>query len=91
MGALAATIVVAIPLVVWASVFLPGTQPANGSGDPAYPRFQDGLSPGTFDRPGVCDNCHQGYRLAIEPIYEPFDTWSGSMMANASTASTIAR
>jgi hypothetical protein len=80
---LAATVIVAIPLIVWASVFLPGTQPADGSGDPAFPRFMDGLSPGTFERPGLCDNCHQGYKLASEPIYEPFDTWSGSMMANA--------
>src|SRR5436190_13251173 len=79
-----ALIVIATPLVLWASVLLPGTQPAVGTADPAYPRFLDGLSPGTFDRPGVCDNCHQGYKLAVEPYYEPFDTWMGSMMANAS-------
>ena len=66
---------------------MPGTQPSDGSGDPAFPPFTDdsagGPVPGTFDRPGVCDNCHQSYRHAGELMYEPFNTWSGSMMANA--------
>ncbi len=45
-------------------VFLPGSQP---------------LESGTFSDPDVCDNCHGGYNLAVEPAYN----WRGSMMAQA--------
>lgn len=73
----------ATPLVVLAAVNLPGTQPADGTGDPAYPPFRNGASPGTFQRPGACDNCHEGYRQAGQAIYESFDAWAGTMMAQA--------
>ncbi len=62
---------------------LPGTQPSNGTGDPAFPPFRDGALPGTFDRPGACDNCHSEYHAANEATYEPFETWAGSMMAQS--------
>ncbi|GAB4376096.1 MAG: hypothetical protein Kow0062_15930 [Acidobacteriota bacterium] len=67
-----------------APVVLPGTQPADGSGSPDFPAFvdEDG-TPGTLDPPGRCGACHKGYRQFGEQMYEPYDTWSGSMMANA--------
>lgn len=87
---IAAAALVSLPLILFAGgsgVMLPGTQPSDGSGDPAFPRFLDdsagGPVAGTFDRPGVCDNCHQGYRAFGQEMYEPWDTWAGSMMANA--------
>lgn len=62
---------------------LPGTQPSDGSGHPDYPPFRDGADPGTLDNPGNCANCHGDYRDAGQKIYEPFDSWAGSLMANA--------
>lgn len=44
--------------------FLPGSQP---------------LQSGTILSPDLCDNCHGGYDLAVEPAYN----WRGSMMAHA--------
>ncbi|MCB0821916.1 MAG: hypothetical protein KDC09_04415 [Bacteroidales bacterium] len=44
--------------------FLPGSQP---------------LESGTFVDPDVCDNCHGGYDLNVEPAFN----WRGSMMAHA--------
>jgi hypothetical protein len=44
--------------------FLPGSQP---------------LESGTFSDPDVCDNCHGGYDLNVEPAFN----WRGSMMAHA--------
>ena len=87
----ALVILLSTPLLLRAGnggVMLPGTQPADGSGDPAFPPFlNDALPgppiPGTFDRPGVCDGCHENYRAPGETIFEPWDAWSGSMMANA--------
>lgn len=81
----AATIVLAIVFVAIADgVELPGTQPSDGSGAPGFPPFMNGSKEGTFDDAGNCSSCHGGYRNAGEPIYEPFDTWAGSMMAQAS-------
>lgn len=72
-------------VVVAAGIFLPGTQPADGSGDPDFPAFRNGTKPGTFDTPGNCagGGCHRNYRATGEPIYEPYDSWAGSMMANS--------
>ncbi len=71
--------------VIAAGIFLPGTQPADGSGDPNFPAFKNGTKPGSFDNPGNCagGGCHRNYRAAGEPIYEPYDSWAGSLMANA--------
>lgn len=44
--------------------FFPGSQP---------------LESGTFANPDLCDNCHGGYDLAVEPAFN----WRGSMMAQA--------
>jgi hypothetical protein len=44
--------------------FLPGSQPNQS---------------GTILSPDLCDNCHGGYDLAVEPAYN----WRGSMMAHA--------
>ncbi|NJN64978.1 MAG: hypothetical protein HC882_08970, partial [Acidobacteria bacterium] len=66
------------------AVSLPGTQPADGSGDPSFPAFvDDGGAPGTLDNPSSCSGCHGGYRQSGEPIYEPSDSWAGSLMANS--------
>lgn len=65
------------------SVPLPGTQPADGSGDPSFPAFEDSGAPGTLDDPSRCAACHGGYRQFGEPIYEPYDAWAGSLMANS--------
>src|SRR5687768_14636198 len=73
------------PIVAFAAgVLLPGTQPSDGSGDPAFPPFRNGADPGTLERVGVCDNCHSDYALDTEPSYEPWDSWAGSMMSQAS-------
>ena len=66
-----------------AGVLLPGTQPADGSGDPAFPPFRNGMMEGRFVAPGQCARCHEGYRNPVEPVHEVQDSWSGSMMANA--------
>ena len=44
--------------------FLPGSQP---------------LESGTFKDASFCKNCHGGYDLAVEPVFN----WRGSMMAHA--------
>lgn len=76
--------VLAAPLILWAAgVDLPGTQPSDGSGDPLFPAFMDGTGPGVLRRPGLCDNCHAGYRSFGQAMYEPWDTWAGSMMAQS--------
>lgn len=80
---LTVTLFVLVPIVLALGVELPGTQPADGSGAPGFPLFQNGNQVGTFDSPGQCENCHGGYRNAGEPIYEPYDSWAGSMMAQA--------
>ena len=64
-------------------VDLPGTQPADGSGLAGYPPLQDDSREGTFDPPSVCDNCHADYRETGQPIHEPSNSWSGSLMAMA--------
>ena len=66
-----------------AGVFLPGTQPRDGSGDPAFPPFANHDEPGLLDVPGRCSVCHGGYREPEVAPYEPHDTWAGSLMANA--------
>ena len=65
-------------------VLLPGTQPADGSGDPAFPAFRNGMMEGSFVAPSQCSRCHEGYRAPGEPLHEVQDTWAGSLMANAS-------
>lgn len=87
-GALAALLAVALTFILAASpetgLPLPGTQPRDGSGDPAFPAFSNGAGqPGTLDSPSSCSGCHGGYRQSGEPIYEPTDSWSGSLMANS--------
>ncbi len=71
--------------VLGAGIHLPGTQPADGSGDPAFPAFKNGTKPGVLDDPGGCagGGCHRAYRAPGQPIYEPYDSWAGSVMANA--------
>ncbi|MCU0230170.1 MAG: hypothetical protein MUC67_02205, partial [Acidobacteria bacterium] len=64
-------------------VSLPGTQPADGSGDPGFPAFANHDEPGLLDVPGRCSVCHGGYREPGVAPYEPHDTWAGSLMANA--------
>ncbi len=44
--------------------FLPGSQPGQS---------------GNMEMPKRCDNCHGGYDLAVEPVFN----WRGSMMAQA--------
>lgn len=81
-----ALLALGLPLVLGAApgVFQAGTQPNSGLGDPAYPDFEDGPGlPGSLDRVSTCAGCHAGYRAPGEPIYEPFDSWAGSMMAMA--------
>lgn len=56
-----------------AQIFQPGTQPM-GSG------HADALMT-PVQTPGGCARCHSMY--APEDDYEPFDSWRGSMMANA--------
>jgi hypothetical protein len=81
-GALLLCIVLVLASTTLAAVDLPGTQPSDGSGDPAFPPFQDGSKPGVLDSPDNC-GCHENYRDAGEQIYEPYDSWAGSMMAHA--------
>ncbi len=66
-----------------AGVPLPGTQPRDGSGDPAFPPFANHAEPGLLDVPGRCSVCHGGYRAPDVAPFEPHDTWAGSLMANA--------
>lgn len=79
-------VALALPLALragGAGVRLPGTQPADGSGDPAFPPFNDAGVPGTLESPRLCSTCHANYRGTNERMYEYWDTWAGSMMANA--------
>ncbi len=39
------------------------------------------ISPPGFS---ACRSCHYGYSTETQPTHEPFDSWAGSMMANAS-------
>lgn len=64
-------------------VNLPGTQPNDGSGDPGFPPFANHDEPGLLDIPGRCSVCHGAYRGPDTEPYEPYDTWSSSLMANA--------
>ncbi len=76
--AIVAVTAAVLTIIAFAGIDLPGTQPSDGSGDPAFPVLQD-----PFDTPNQCSNCHGNYRSGSEPIYEPYDSWAGSMMANA--------
>ncbi|MFN7964773.1 MAG: hypothetical protein U0V87_03680 [Acidobacteriota bacterium] len=62
---------------------LAGTQPADGRGNPALPSFSNEGAPGTFLNPSRCAGCHSNFHLDNQRIYEPFNTWAGSMMANS--------
>lgn len=62
---------------------LAGTQPADGRGNPALPAFNNEGAPGTLLNPSRCASCHFNFRQGDQKIYEPFNTWAGSMMANS--------
>jgi hypothetical protein len=60
-----------------AQIVLPGTQPGDIVN---WPLLRPGEAwPGPFDP--ACKDCHGGYVAGQN--YEPFDSWAGSMMANA--------
>jgi len=85
-GALSVTgaaLLLPILVIAGVGVLMPGTQPSDGSGDPAFPPFMDGASPGTFALPRPCGSCHGNYREPGERMHEPYDTWAGSMMAQS--------
>lgn len=62
---------------------LAGTQPADGRGSPLFPAFQNDGGPGILQNPGRCATCHSDFRSEDQRIYEPSNTWGGSMMANS--------
>ncbi len=68
---------------VTGGIDLPGTQPTDGSGDPNFPRFNNNGFDGFLQDPLRCASCHSAYRQFNEKVYEPFDSWAGSMMANS--------
>jgi hypothetical protein len=71
------SVLVARPLVL--IVLLTGARTAAGAGTPP-----GGLAGGTpFDGATACKSCHGGVKTDSGTVYMPWDTWAGSMMANA--------
>lgn len=62
---------------------LAGTQPADGRGNPLFPAFRNESAAGQFLNPSRCATCHANFRQPDQKIYEPFNAWAGSMMANS--------
>ena len=77
------TIILAVPIIIILFTFS-SLPPGNRSYVPTtlndffFPGSQPNQS-GTILSPDLCDNCHGGYDLAVEPAYN----WRGSMMAQA--------